>query len=239
MVIVTYLNDLLTPFKGGKCDIQMFKEQGIPVTTQTIKQPDRDDGQFQQETIHNCDIYYNTELKHLHLSHGQMVSNDDEYTNKFLEGAKVYNNIMFSHSDLCMARTYVNYCKDNQIEPAISPNNIRLAVCMAIHSKDGNLLLTKRAATIKFPNEWVMPGGHIDVGESLEECVVREVREETGIEVSSDALHIQPFYLFESNTGKTTGPEIIKNGHLIVFFRAQLDVNSSDIKLVTQISEVQ
>ena len=31
--------------------------------------------------------------------------NDHAYTNKFLEGAKVYNNIMFSHSDLCMART--------------------------------------------------------------------------------------------------------------------------------------
>jgi 8-oxo-dGTP pyrophosphatase MutT (NUDIX family) len=110
---------------------------------------------------------------------------------------------------------------------------------MAIISKDGNLLLTKRAAQLKFPNAWVMPGGHIDVGESLEACVVREVREETGIIIPSDKVDIQPYYTFESNTGRTSGPDLIKRGHLIVFFRAQLDVDSADIKLTTQQSEVQ
>ena len=34
-----------------------------------------------------------------------------------------------------------------------------------------------------FPHAWVMPGGHIDLGETLEEGVIRELKEETGIEV--------------------------------------------------------
>ena len=34
-----------------------------------------------------------------------------------------------------------------------------------------------------FPGAWVLPGGHIEVGESLEECAVREIKEETGIEI--------------------------------------------------------
>ena len=28
-----------------------------------------------------------------------------------------------------------------------------------------------------------MPGGHIDLGETFEECAIREIREETGIEI--------------------------------------------------------
>jgi len=35
----------------------------------------------------------------------------------------------------------------------------------------------------KFPNAWVMPGGHVERGETMEECVIREVGEETGIEI--------------------------------------------------------
>jgi len=31
------------------------------------------------------------------------------------------------------------------------------------------------------PNAWVAPGGHLDLGESLEEGVIREINEETGI----------------------------------------------------------
>jgi len=32
---------------------------------------------------------------------------------------------------------------------------------------------------------WSTPGGHLDHGETLEQCAVREAREETGIEVTN------------------------------------------------------
>jgi len=42
-----------------------------------------------------------------------------------------------------------------------------------------NILLTRRTDN----GRWCLPGGAMDPGESLEECCVREVREETGLEV--------------------------------------------------------
>ncbi len=38
---------------------------------------------------------------------------------------------------------------------------------------------------------WVIPGGGLEAGESDEECVIREMREETGLEVQVEKLLIE------------------------------------------------
>ncbi len=47
---------------------------------------------------------------------------------------------------------------------------------------DARVLLVRRASE-PLKGEWSIPGGLLELGESLEEGVVREVREETGLEV--------------------------------------------------------
>lgn len=49
-------------------------------------------------------------------------------------------------------------------------------------------------------DEWELPGGRIEIGESPEECVRREIREELGLCVAVDGL--LDTYLFEVIPGK-------------------------------------
>jgi len=52
----------------------------------------------------------------------------------------------------------------------------------AVIVKDGRVLLVQRG-TEPALGRWSIPGGLIEVGEGLSEAVVREVREETGLEI--------------------------------------------------------
>ncbi len=51
----------------------------------------------------------------------------------------------------------------------------------AIIEDNGKILLMKRNHK-PFNNYWGLPGGHIDQGETAEQAVIREVKEETGLD---------------------------------------------------------
>jgi len=56
-----------------------------------------------------------------------------------------------------------------------------VAVGAIVIDRDGHILLIRRAQAPSL-GAWTLPGGRVRVGESLEEAVVREVREETALE---------------------------------------------------------
>lgn len=62
--------------------------------------------------------------------------------------------------------------------------------------KGENVLLVRRQGA-HGSGTWSTPGGHLDRGETLEQCAVREAREETGVEVDQVRFRAITNDLFE------------------------------------------
>jgi 8-oxo-dGTP diphosphatase len=65
--------------------------------------------------------------------------------------------------------------------------HIKTSVVACIIDNKERVLLTQRCIE-PFCDQWVMPGGKIDHGESILDALHREVREEVGLEIQIDRL---------------------------------------------------
>ena len=62
--------------------------------------------------------------------------------------------------------------------------DIKPAVAVILMNREGKVLLQKRS-DVKL---WGIPSGHVEPGETVEECAVREVKEETGLNIKVSKL---------------------------------------------------
>ncbi len=60
---------------------------------------------------------------------------------------------------------------------------IRIRACLAV-VEDDTILLVPHYDTDFGPVQWVIPGGRVDFGESLETAALREFQEETGLQAT-------------------------------------------------------
>jgi mutator protein MutT len=64
----------------------------------------------------------------------------------------------------------------------------QIEVSAALIFRDGKLLITQRHAKAHLGGLWEFPGGKREPGETAEECLVREIREELGVAISVGEL---------------------------------------------------
>ena len=78
-----------------------------------------------------------------------------------------------------MSRT--DYLNDSNAPPA---NSLVPSVTAIVTDDAGRILMVHRTDN----DLWSVPGGAMDIGESISEAVVREVKEETGVDVEVTGL---------------------------------------------------
>ncbi|KAH3761631.1 26S proteasome non-ATPase regulatory subunit 10 [Pelomyxa schiedti] len=118
-------------------------------------------------------------------------------------------------------------CPMEELEASMhTPPYVGIAVSVIIirkHPTHGQqVLITRRLSTMRiFPGCWVLPGGHVDNGETLETAVARETFEETGLTLTPSS--ITPLCLYES----VYPPKIIEGApkahHIVFYFSAEIE----------------
>ena len=76
-------------------------------------------------------------------------------------------------------------------------NTAPLLVSAAILREKGRLLITRRPADKPLGGYWEFPGGKLHPGESPQQALVRELREELGIEVDVEEIFDVLFHRYD------------------------------------------
>ena len=97
--------------------------------------------------------------------------------------------------------------------------------------KNGKVLLNRRHdRAYLFPRAYVLPGGHLDPGETLKECCLRELHEECGIKIETSHLgsnyfmgelvDVEPYFGFESSSRpRNAGSDLPHSAHFILYWK--------------------
>ncbi|XP_047583569.1 nucleoside diphosphate-linked moiety X motif 17 isoform X3 [Lutra lutra] len=95
---------------------------------------------------------------------------------------------------------------------------VDLGVAVILQSSDQTVLLTRRTSTLSLsPNLWVPPGGHVELDEELLDGGLRELWEESGLQLPQDQVSWGPLGLWESAYPPRLSWGLPKYHHIILY----------------------
>ena len=106
------------------------------------------------------------------------------------------------------------------------PETPKLMVDVVVPSEGGEVLLIRRGSE-PFEGQWALPGGFVEIGETVEVAAAREAEEETGLRVEILRL-----------VGVYSDPERDPRGHNVsCAFLARPTPESGDLSAATDATE--
>ena len=71
-------------------------------------------------------------------------------------------------------------------------------VTAAIIMQNGKVLIAQRAATDRLALKWEFPGGKVEAGETPQECLMREIKEELGLDITVAGHYMTSVFRYET-----------------------------------------
>jgi ADP-ribose pyrophosphatase YjhB (NUDIX family) len=87
--------------------------------------------------------------------------------------------------------------------------------------KDGKILLARRFNTGYMDGYYSLPAGHVEKGETFTQCIIREAKEEIGVDLRQENLKAVHFMHRDSRADYPQGVAEGVNERIDVFFTAE------------------
>lgn len=79
------------------------------------------------------------------------------------------------------------------------------SVAAALAIREGRVLLTRRAMGQTLEGLWEFPGGKLEPGETVEQCIEREIREELALCCKATEIFTESIYRYEGGAIRLIG----------------------------------
>ena len=100
------------------------------------------------------------------------------------------------------------------------PRGVEVVGSAIIERPDGAILLTRSP---KWHGKWIMPGGHVEPGEAIEEAIRREAEEEAGVRLQSAGVIV--------SFGELIGSKDFHRSAHFVYFDVWFAAEGTDVRL--------
>lgn len=112
---------------------------------------------------------------------------------------------------------------------------MKIFVTCAIIEKSNRVLVVQRSEIMKLPLKWEFPGGKIESGESEQDCLKREIKEELNIEIELVKKLTPITFIYPHNSielipfiARQIGGELKLNEHIDFKYLNKSDLLSLD-----------
>jgi 8-oxo-dGTP pyrophosphatase MutT (NUDIX family) len=111
------------------------------------------------------------------------------------------------------------------------PNSLVPGACALVTDEHGRILMQRRRDS----GNWSMPGGTMEIGETLARTAVRETREETGLDIELTGIlgiYTDPHHVIAYSDGETRQEFVIAYTARILGGRLATSDESTDVRFI-------